>query len=139
MVRVIDICSLIQFYLNLALAIDNDDDGNYDNVSEDGDYDKVEMAGLVKVQANDKKPLEPPKEFEVNKDTEVAAIVEATENPYYTGLNDINLEDNDINERIEGADIVEQTENPYYADVDALHLDTQVIFLVTLLADEELF
>ena len=97
------------------------------------------MEGKAKSKESDKKQEKPSEEFEINKDTERAAIVEATENPYYTGLNDINLEDNDINERIEGADIVEQTENPYYADVDALHLDTQVIFLVTLLADEELF
>ena len=89
------------------------------------------MERMAKSKEGDKITERSLEEFEINKDTEQAAIVETTENPYYTGLNDINLEDNDINDQIEEADIIEQTENPYYADVDALNLDTQVAFILT--------
>ena len=90
------------------------------------DYDEIEIEEITNADDSDGKPEEPTNEFEVNLDTEQAAIVENIENPYYTGLNDIDLEDNGINDRIEEADILQQTENPYYTELELMNLDNEV-------------
>ena len=95
-------------------------------MSTECDYDQVDVDDIVSAVPVAEAKEEPPKVFDVNKDTVNASIVENTENPYYVGLHDINLEDHDINERIAEADVVDQTENPYYTNFDALKLEGKV-------------
>ena len=90
------------------------------------DYDEIDVEEIKNADESDEKPEEGTNEFEVNLDTEQAAIVENIENPYYSGLNDIDLEDNGINARIEEADILQQTENPYYTELELMNLDNEV-------------
>ena len=94
-----------------------DDDCHYDMV----EIDEVTVANEEDEGTN--KPQKPLKEFEVNKDTNEATIVETLENPYYVGMNDIDLEDNDMHDRIVDADILEYTENPYYGKCDTLNFE----------------
>ena len=95
-------------------------------MSSECDYDMVDVDYIVSaVPANETKE-EPPKAFDVNQDTVEASIVENTENPYYVGLHDIDLEHHDINDRIEEADVVEQIENPYYTNLDAMNFEGKV-------------
>ena len=103
-----------------------------DITDDDCHYDMVEIDEVTVANEEDEgtdKPQKPLKEFEVNKDTNEATIVETLENPYYVGMNDIDIEDNDMHDRIVDADILEYTENPYYGKCDTLNFEYQVSVL----------
>ena len=130
-------CKIITFYIASCLKISGLTIINFSSslpfiilesiMSSECDYDMVDVDYIVSaVPANETKE-EPPKAFDVNQDTVEASIVENTENPYYVGLHDIDLEHHDINDRIEEADVVEQIENPYYTNFDAMNFEEKVI------------
>ena len=63
------------------------------------------------------------KVFDVNRATENATIVQSTENPYYDGVYDIEIDGNNINEAIEDSVVIQNTENPYYGELDDMYLE----------------
>ena len=104
-----------------------EEDCHYDMIENQKDMPRADHKGTAILDVKTEK--DPSKEFQVDKDTSNATILEATENPYYTGLHDINLEEKDINDRIKQADVLASTENPYYSGFDNLNSDKQVIFI----------
>ena len=92
---------------------------------EECNYDMVDLTGLDQqhspnescvTQGNDVN------DFNINIAIDASTIVQSSENPYYVGMYDINLEDSDINETNDGSSIVCKTDNPYYGQLDDIEL-----------------
>ena len=61
--------------------------------------------------------------FDINEATENATIVQSSENPYYAGMDGIELEAIGVNDEIEETDIIQKTENPYYGDIEDINIE----------------
>ena len=84
------------------------------------------MADLKEDASNDEKGVKKENDdevFDINKATENFDIVESSENPYYEGMYEVNIENETSTNQNEGADNYQITKNPGHADVEETHLD----------------